>query len=844
MLATFALGLCLIGGPEFDFRTYGPYRTDVPTPESILGYAIGDRHTVYHDQDRVVYGIANAAKDRVVAIPYGKSTEGRPLRVFAISSPENIRNLEQIRQNMHTLAHSRDEKARASAMNSPAIVWINECIHGDETASFESGMELIYTLTASDRPDVAKMRENTVIIVNPVYNPDGHERYVVAYNSIPNGNPENGSYDQSIPSAFFGRSNHYRFDMNRDRISMSQAETRQEVALFRKWNPQVYVDQHGQVETYFFPPVQQSVNVNAGRGRYEQWTDTFGRATGSAFDKNGWTYYIRDQFDFFNVCYLDTHTTLMGAIGMTHETDGGRVMARRRSDNTVLTLRDGIAKHFISALAVIGSASEKREELLKSYAEFKFRALSGEHAGKFKRVVVTSEEPRELLRLAEHLDRSGIESSFAAEDWTQGGTHDYWSDRKGRRGFKRGSLIIDMNQSQGPLAKALLEPAADFEPEFVKRQLAKAKADKDGRRDPELDSFEFYDSTAWALPYAYNLSAWWCESNPTVPTEKIVLSVRRPVRSSVGYSLAYRDRDDVLFAAAALRADLKVSQTTKAVSVGGDTLPAGTYLFLAARNEDGFEEELLELAASHKVELRPMKTSYPDEGRHGPGSESVIQLRQPRIGIVYGSAGSLGAGSLWYLMEQEFRLPYESLSTNALAGNLDRYTCLVLPGGVPPASFKAVQAWVQNGGCLIAADIGSAVGDDKFLKLTSQNAETSLPGALFRAEMDPMSFLSFGYPRQGDGPIPFAVPIDGDQFYKTPKSGAAIALSSDEKVKKLLCGWTWEDTEKSLASVLWLHESRVGRGRIVLFSHDPTYRAQYPGLYKLLLNAMITGPSL
>ena len=844
MLATLVLGLTLLRGPEFDFRTYGPYRGDVPTPESILGYEIGDRHTVYHDQDRVVYGIANAAKDRVVAIPYGMSTEGRPLRVFAISSPENIRNLEQIRRDRETLAHSRDKSARAAAMQSPVIVWINECIHGDETASFESGMELIYALAASDRPDIVRIRENTVIIVNPVYNPDGHERYVVAYNSIPNGNPEDGSYDPAIPSAFFGRSNHYRFDMNRDRISMSQAETRQEVALFRKWNPQVYVDQHGQVETYFFPPVQQSVNVNAGRSRYEQWTDTFGRATGSAFDQNGWTYYIRDQFDFFNVCYLDTHTTLMGAIGMTHETDGGRVMARRRSDDTVLTLRDGIAKHFISALAVISSASQHREKLLASYSDFKEKALSGEHAGKFQRVVVSSDEPRELLRLAEHLERSGIESSFAAEDWEQGGTHDYWSDAKGKQRFKKGSLIIDMNQSQGPLAKALLEPAADFEPEFVKRQHAKAKADKDGKRDPELDSFEFYDSTAWALPYAYNLDAWWCEGRPEVPKEKPSIGARRPARSSVGYALSYRDRDDILFVAAALRNNLKVSQLSKAVNVGGETLVAGTFLFLAARNEEGYDDKLSDLAGKHGIQLASLRTSYPDEGRHGPGSESVIQIRQPKIGIVYGSAGNLSGGALWYLMEKEFQLPYQSLSNNALNQSLERFTCLVIPGGVPASAFKSIQAWVQGGGCLITTDIGSMIGDDKFLKLTSQNADTSLPGAFFRAELDPLSFLSFGYARSGSGPIKFAVPIDGDQFYKAPKSGAAIALSSDDKVKKLLCGWTWDTTEKDLASTIWMHEVPYGQGRVVLFSQDPTFRAQYPGLYKLLLNAMITGPSL
>jgi len=837
--------LSLIPTPEFDFRTYGPYRTEVPTPNAILGYEIGQKHTVFFDQERVVYGIAKAAPDRVRPFVYGKSTEGRPLRVFAVSSPENIAKLDQIREDQKALAHSSNPTERqAAATRVPAIVWINECIHGDETASFESGMELLYALAASNHPDIVTMLRNTVVIVNPAYNPDGHERYVVAYNSIPQGNPEDGSYDTAVPSAFHGRSNHYRFDMNRDRIAMSQAETRQEVAEFLRWNPHVYVDQHGQVQTYFFPPVQQSVNINTDRERYNRWTETFGRATAQAFDRQGWTYYIRDQFDFFNVCYLDTHTTLMGAIGMTHETDGGRVLSRRRGDGTILTFRDGIAKHFVSALAVIKSAGENREKLVASYAAFKEKAISGSHAGKFKRVVLTSDDPRPLKRLAEHLGRSGIVSRFAGEAWSQARAHDYWSEKVGRQDFPAGSLIVDMNQSQGPLAKALLEPFAEFEPEFIQRQLSKAKSDKEGRPDPELDSYEFYDSTAWALPYAYNLAAWWCEDQPDVSASDAPTVRRRSSLSTVGYRLDYRDIDDIRFAEQALRDGLKVSLATKQMNVGGEIVPAGAFLFLAARNRDGFGLDLVESAFDSGVSLVPLRTSYPDVGRHGPGSDAVVHLRPPVVGVVYGSSGNLQGGSLWYLLEQEIKMPYRSLSSQAAAGNLDDYTCIVVPGSLPSSSIPALRTWVQAGGTLVVLDgMASAVGEDKFLKLSPQSGEVYLPGALFRANLDPTSLLSYGYPRRKDGSVEVAVPIEGEGFFKAPKSGSAITLSPDEKFRKLLCGWQWSDTETALRGTTWLVEERVGRGKVILFSQDPTYRAQYPGLYRLLMNAMILSPN-
>lgn len=855
MLTALVCGLVLAGQGQFDFYDRGWYLPGVPRPESILGYELGSQHTVYRDQERVVTAIAASSPERVRMMEYGKSTEGRTLRVLAISSPENIARLDEIQADLGRLANPKPEDdISAIQKRTPVLVWINECIHGDETASFESAMALIYNLAASNSGEITSMLRDAVVMVNPVYNPDGHERYVVAYNSIPNGNPGRDAYDRAMPSAFFGRANHYRFDMNRDRISMSQAETRQEVAMFLKWNPQVYVDQHGQVETYFFPPVQQSVNVNADRNRYNHWTDVFGRATAKAFDNEGWTYFIRDSFDFYNVCYLDSHTTLMGAIGMTHETDGGRVMSQRRVDDTILTMRQGAEKHFTSALAVIGSAAKNRAELLKSYSDFKGKAVSGEHAGKFQRVVVEG-NLAELYRLKEHLSRSGIESIFALNSWKQKNAHDYWSDWKGEREFAAGSLVVDMAQSQGPLAKALLEPFSDFEPDFIARQKQKALEDKENRPNEDIDFYEFYDSTAWALPYAYNLKAWWCESRPAVefvrPSHirfKEIISARP---GNAGMYALYSDVSDLLAITSALEKGVRISLVTKPTTVDGKLLPAGTFLALRARNsaemldqfKSAFESRFFEDGGAHST-LSALNTSYPDEGRQGPGSESVVQLRKPKIGVVFGNAGNLRAGALWYLLEQEFKLPYDSLSSSIFNRNLDEYTCLIVPGGVGARPTGKLREWVENGGCLIAlGGVDWVNGKDAFLNLDEVTTDPDLPGAIFQAELDPYSYLSYGYPRKGNEKIKIAVPIDGSSFWKAPKGGSAVQLSADESVKKLLCGWSWDETEKDLQGVAWAHDQSVGRGRVVAFPFDPTDRAQWPGLHKMLLNAMILGPS-
>ena len=844
MLSTVLIGLSLLAPPKFSFYDHGPYDSNVPRPEKLLGYELGSKHTVYRDQENVVLSIAAASKAKVVPMEYGKSTEGRPLRVFAISSAENIKRLEQIRADNLKLANVQPGADLAEiAKRNPAIVWINQCIHGDETASFESAMALLYNLASSRHKRISDMMANTVVILNPVYNPDGHERYVVAYNSIPNGSPEPGSYDTSIPSAFMGRANHYRFDMNRDRVSLSQEETRQEVAMFLKWMPQIYVDQHGQTESYFFPPVQQSVNVNVDRDRYNKWTDILGRATANSFDKFGWSYYVKDQFDFYHVCFLDTHSTLMGAIGMTHETDGGRVLARRRSDDTVLTMRQGAEKHFTSALAVIETAAKNRQALIDSYVGYKKKAVAGEHAGKFKRVVVESDDPRELRRFGRLLDRTGIRWQFAASDWTQVDAHDYWSDTVGSKKFKAGSLVVDIAQPMGHLAKAWLEPGSDFEPDFIARQKELAKIEKDGKGESEIDSYEFYDGTAWCHIYGSNLKAWWCESAPSVNKDNPTALASEFKESSVGYFLPYTDQQDILFVAKALHSGVRVSMNRRELKLGGASVPRGSFLFLASRNEDGFEKKLRELAPSFEAVMMPLATSYPDEGRYGPGSEGTIQLRKPNIGIVMGGSGNLSGGPIWYLMEKEFKLPFTALTTASLSGNLDRYTAIVITGGGASTSGRFGE-WIRAGGCAVSlSSPGWAIGSSGLAPLDSTSAEPDLPGSLFKAEMDPRSFLSYGYPAPAKGPITISVPVSGGSFYKAPKAGSAVMLSDDDKVKKLLSGWVWDSTEKDLKGISWLHDAPSGQGRAVLFTEDPSERAMWPGLYKMILNAMIIGPS-
>jgi hypothetical protein len=171
---------------------HGPYRAGVPRPESLLGYPIGEQNTQYAAQERTLLAIADAAKDRVRVEEFTTTYERRPMRLYIVSSPENIARLDAIRRDLDRIADPRGSapaELDALAARVPAVVWISGSVHGNESPGFETCIQLLYQLAASEEPATLAALRNTIVIINPSSNPDGHERFTVWYNSVSVGAP-------------------------------------------------------------------------------------------------------------------------------------------------------------------------------------------------------------------------------------------------------------------------------------------------------------------------------------------------------------------------------------------------------------------------------------------------------------------------------------------------------------------------------------------------------------------------------------------------------------------------------------------------------------------------------
>jgi hypothetical protein len=163
--------------------------------------------------ENVINAIAKAAPDRVRIFDIGETNEYRMQHVIAISSPENIARLDEIKAANARLTDSRrtaPNEARQIAQTNPAIAWMAYTIHGNESASFEAMMQVVYQLAASNEPATLDILKNTVTLVIPGENPDGHERFVTCITRWRRATPTATRSNTAEPWSVTGRFNHFR----------------------------------------------------------------------------------------------------------------------------------------------------------------------------------------------------------------------------------------------------------------------------------------------------------------------------------------------------------------------------------------------------------------------------------------------------------------------------------------------------------------------------------------------------------------------------------------------------------------------------------------------------------
>ncbi len=828
----------------------------LPSPAAFLGYPLGSRFTRYPEV-RAYLDALDAASPRVTMWKHGETYEHRPLLLVAISSEANIAKLDALRSDRARLdyPHRLTDEGRAQLLREmPAVVWLAYGVHGNESSSTEAAMAAAYLL-AGARGEGAPDLTRTIVIIDPLCNPDGRERYVNGYlqrrGSVANPDPFSREHEEPWPG---GRGNHYYIDMNRDWAWATQIETRARIAEVTAWEPQVYVDLHemGAESTYFFPPTAEPVHPAFGAAT-RRWLDAFGRANAAAFDRMGWTYFVGEDYDFFYPGYGDTYPTLRGGIGMTYEVAGGgragSLIERRGAGPWGLA--DRVARHLTTSLATVATASAQAPQLLADFVEARIEQARGRGRTFLWRDGQEAAEMARLLQLhGVSVGRLARGEEVKAAPLAGGEPRDVQ--------LPAGTWAVSTAQPLGELVQVLLEREAPLPAGYVERQRERVSA----HLEPE-----FYDVTAWSLPLAYNLDAWTSEDTPaslTAAAEMPPAGIAGEGR--VGWLLPPSGLASYRFAAALLARDVPFRLALEPLTLAGRQLPAGT-LFVPRAGKAGLEGVLQPLAAELGVQLLAAETSL--TGGIPLGSNQMVAIRKPRIGLVGGrGVGSTSFGALWHLLDQQVGAPHSVLDLERLDGvDLSRFDVLVLPDGggyrgtLGEDGAKRLGTWVRGGGVLVAE-----AGPIDWLheqKLTSVkrhkeestdeddgegsapppsdaekvwDTELMVPGAIVATDLRRHA-LTVGVT------TPPPVLFWGDAFYDAtgdPQQDLLRAKSHDP----LIAGMAWPEAKQVLPGTLLMGADSLGDGKVVVFTQDPAFRLFWRGTMPLLLDAVLYGPSL
>ena len=177
--------------------------------------------------EKYLFALEKAAPTHVKIFTHGATWEGKSLYHLAIGSPENIARLDEIKAGMRKLSDPRTiSKSEADKLISslPSIVWLAYSVHGNEISSTDAALQTAYHLLAAQGDSlVENALKNSVIVIDPMQNPDGRDRFINYFRQnvglIPNEDLQSAEHNEIWPG---GRTNHYLFDMNRDWFAQTQ----------------------------------------------------------------------------------------------------------------------------------------------------------------------------------------------------------------------------------------------------------------------------------------------------------------------------------------------------------------------------------------------------------------------------------------------------------------------------------------------------------------------------------------------------------------------------------------------------------------------------------------------
>ncbi|RTY72733.1 M14 family metallopeptidase [Flavobacterium sp. LS1R10] len=803
------------------------YNDKIPTPKSVFNFELGEMHTDHNQVVHFMEAIAKAS-DRVQIETTGYTYENRPLQLLTISSPENLAKIDEIHRKH--LALSDSDTNASDVSNLPIVLYLGYSIHGNESSGTGAAIALTYYLTASESPELKKMLDNTIILLDPSLNPDGLHRFSTWVNSHKSKNlvtdPNDREFNEAWPG---GRFNHYWFDMNRDWLPVQLPESQARIRTFRKWMPNVLCDFHemGTNSTYFFQPGVQSRTNPLTPELNQKLTKKIAGYHAKALDKIGSFYYVEDGFDDFYYGKGSTYPDINGGIGILFEQASSRGHAQQ-SVNGIITFPFTIKNQFTTSLSSVQAAYEMRKELLEYQRDFFTNSSAESKRNKTKGYVFGDEkDATKVQELAKILSQHKIEMLQLKEDITIN-----------KKNFSKDlSIIIPMEQKNSKLIHAIFDRQTKFK-----------------------DSI-FYDISAWNFDLAFNLN--FEELNSLSQAGARYENVLKPgtvnQKSDVGYLIEWTDYNSPKLLYQLQAKGLRIKTTKKPFVHNGKTFSYGS-LLVPVQNQTMSSDEMYaylnQIIPEYAIAITAVETGFTDGANLG--NPNLVNLTMPKVAMVVGrGVDPSDAGELWHLFDQKAQIPLTKIDMEQLQRvTLSGYTTLIMVngnyGGLSPATAAKIEQWTQSGGTLIAyQDAIKWLNDSKLIELTLKTTKNEakaisfeqtsdfkgaqeIGGAIFETRLDLSHPINYGMPRN-------TMPIfrNSSIFIEPNKNSFGNPIQYTKN--PLLSGYISKPKLELLKETVPFQAIRKGDGAILIFTDNTNFRAFWLGTEKLFWNAVFFG---
>ncbi len=811
----------------------------IPSPSEFLGLQVGaDRTVADYRQVRQYFDALAAASPRVDVEVLGKTTLGEELFMAVVSSQRNLENRKRLQQIARRLADPRGltpAEADALVAEGKVFLLVTCNIHSTEIGASQMAMEWAHALAVAQDETTRRRLDDVVLLLLPSINPDGQIMETEWYRKNLGTKYEGGR----MPWLYHHYTGH---DDNRDWFMLTQKET-QAVSrmVYHDWLPQVWLDEHQMGASgprMFVPPYSEPVDpdihplvwrdvnlIGANMAfRLEQARKT-GVIYGYVFDAY-WPGGTKNTAWWKNVSGLLTEVaSARFATPVRVEpgelSGGGKGLVDYGPQTNfpspwpggVWRMRDVMDYERIASDAILETCSERRADFLRNALVRAQDAIASFGPRDAYRIPALQHDRAGAQRLAALLLEHGVELMAAANG-------DVWA----------------------PLA----QPYGRFVNEMLSLQ-----------RYPEIklvpgkEVVRPYDVSAWSLPLMMGVTA----ERATLPDGLVPWTPAAPALPAGSSAMALEPEgpETARLVNAGLRGgSARIARAPLALA--GREWPAGTVFLDPAGAR----------AAAAKAVAGQSWTAVPGL------PDAAEPLRAPRVGLYKPWAASMDEGWTRFVLEQ-YGFEPKPLDNRAIrAGGLNAaFDVVVLPdvpkevigtgkpkrdegamryypelpaeyaGGLEKEGAAALKDFVEKGGTIVAlSSSADYVIDELALPVRGgvpRGSDFAVAGSLLRARVVAGHPVTYGLPREvalfQDEPVAFDTVLPGPDMERW-----VLASYPEAAADVLLSGWargTEAVTRKAAAVAL-----TFGKGRVVLLGFRAQHRAQTPGTFPFLFNAL------